>query len=109
PGGHDPLAGLPPQVLRVEETAQQAKLVSQTPPVYPAEARQIRLSGVVRLRGLIAKDGIVKDIAVASGHPLLVPPAIEAVRKWVYQPALVDGQPVEVAATVNVNFSLSGQ
>jgi protein TonB len=43
---------------------------------------------------------------VASGHPLLVPAALEAVKQWVYQPTLLNGQPVEVVTQVEVSFAL---
>ena len=82
----------------------QPKLVSQTPPAYPALARQARISGVVRLQIRIAKDGTVEDVRVPSGHPLLVPAAMQAVWQWKYQPTIVNGEPVEVATTVEVNF-----
>jgi periplasmic protein TonB len=46
----------------------------------------------------------MQRIQVLSGHPLLVPAALEAVKTWVYQPTLLNGQPVEVETTVDVNF-----
>ena len=42
-----------------------------------------------------------------SGHPLLVPAALEAVKQWVYQPTLLNGEPVEVVTEIDVNFTLS--
>jgi protein TonB len=42
-----------------------------------------------------------------SGHPLLVPSATEAVKQWVYQPTLLNGEPVEVVTQIDVNFTLS--
>jgi protein TonB len=44
---------------------------------------------------------------MASGHPLLVPAAMEAVKQWVYQPTLLNGEPVEVVTQIDVNFTLS--
>jgi protein TonB len=88
---------------------QQAKLVRQPRPEYPALAKQARISGVVHLQVVIAADGTVKDIGVISGHPLLIPPSLEAVKQWQYQPTLLNGQPVEVLTQVDVNFTLSDQ
>jgi len=85
---------------------QKAKLVEQPAPVYPPLARQARISGVVRLSVIIGRDGTVQDLTLLSGHPLLVPAAMDAVKQWVYQPTLLNGQPVEVATQVEVNFAL---
>ena len=95
-----------PQRIRVGREVQKAKLVLQAAPVYPPLATQARISGVVRLNVIIGKDGTVQNITVSSGHPLLVPAALDAVKQWVYQPTLLNGQPVEVVTQVEVNFSL---
>ena len=58
---------------------------------------------------IIAADGSVRDIQVISGHPLLVPAALEAVRLWKYSPTLLNGEPVEVSTQVDVNFTLSDE
>lgn len=58
----------------------------------------------MRLSAVIAADGTVKNIDVVSGHPLLVPAAVDAVRQWVYQPTLLHGTPVEAVATIEINF-----
>ena len=84
-----------------------AKLISRVDPVYPPLARQTRISGTVRLRGIIGKDGSVLELSVLSGHPLLIQSALEAVRKWKYTPTLVGGEPVDVETTIDVIFSLN--
>jgi protein TonB len=88
---------------------QQAKLVEQTRPVYPPAAKQAGVSGLVLLSVAIGKDGRVRDIVVMSGDAVLAAAALDAVKRWVYQPTLLNGNPVEVATTVEVNFTLSGQ
>jgi len=75
--------------------------------MYPPEAKLARIQGTVQLSTVIAKDGTVAHIDVMSGHPLLVPAALEAVKQWVYQPTLLNGSPVEVATQIDVNFTLS--
>jgi TonB family protein len=97
----------PPARIRVGGNVQQTKLVSQPRPVYPPEAKQARIQGVVKLSAIIAKDGTMQHLEVLEGHPLLVPAAMEAVRQWVYQPTLLNGQPVEVVTQIDVNFTLS--
>jgi protein TonB len=84
----------------------EAKLIRRVMPVYPALARQARISGMVELKGVIAPDGTVQRLQVLSGHPLLVPAAVEAVKQWLYQPTLLNGVPVEVVAPIKVSFVL---
>ena len=55
----------------------------------------------------IGPDGTVQDVQLISGHPLLAQAAIDAVKQWVYQPTLLNGNPVSVLTTVDVNFTLS--
>jgi TonB family protein len=95
-----------PQRIRVGGAVQAANLVSQTPPEYPPLALQARISGTVQLAAIIGKDGHVQDLSVVRGHPLLVQPALDAVKTWVYKPTLLNGQPVEVSTTIDVNFTL---
>jgi TonB family protein len=93
--------------ITVGGNVQQAKLVNQPKPQYPPLAKQARISGVVHLQALIGVDGSVKNLQVISGHPLLIPAALEAVQQWVYQQTLLNGQPVEVLTQIDVNFTLS--
>jgi protein TonB len=96
-----------PQRIRVGGNVQQAKLVRQPRPVYPPLAKQARIQGVVRLSAIISRDGTIQHLEVVSGHPLLIPSALEAVKQWVYQPTLLNGEPVEVVTQIDVNFTLS--
>jgi periplasmic protein TonB len=96
-----------PQRIRVGGNVQQAKLVRQPRPVYPPLAKQARIQGVVKLNAIISKDGTIQNLTVLSGHPLLVPSAMEAVKQWVYAPTLLNGEPVEVVTQIDVNFTLS--
>jgi TonB family protein len=96
-----------PQRIRVGGSVQERKLLQHPEPVYPPLAQQARISGVVRLNAIIGKDGTVQNLTVTSGHPLLVPAAMEAVKQWVYAPTLLNGQAVEVVTQIDVNFALS--
>jgi protein TonB len=93
--------------ITIGGNVQQAKLVRQPKPVYPPLAKQARISGVVHLAAVISRDGTIQDLKVISGHPLLIPSALEAVKQWVYQPTLLNGEPVEVSTQIDVNFTLS--
>lgn len=96
-----------PKQIRVGGNVQSAKLIKRPTPVYPPLAKQARISGTVRFNAVIGKDGTIQNLAMVSGHPLLVPAATEAVRQWVYQPTLLNGEPVEVVTQIDVNFTLS--
>ncbi len=93
--------------IRVTSTIQMAKIVKQAMPTYPPLARSARISGVVHLVGVIAKDGTIRNLQLLSGHPLLTRAALEAVSQWVYKPTLLNGEPVEVICPIDVNFTLS--
>ncbi len=85
---------------------QAAKLIRKVVPEYPPLARQARVSGTVRLKGIVGKDGAIQQLELVSGHPLLAPAALQAVRQWIYRPTLLNGQPVEVMAPIDVIFTL---
>lgn len=95
------------QRIRVGGNVQSAKLVKQPKPVYPPLAKQARIQGTVRFTAIIGRDGAIQNLTLVSGHPLLVPSATEAVRQWIYQPTLLNGEPVEVVTQIDVNFTLS--
>ena len=87
---------------------QSAKLVNQAKPTYPPLARQARIQGTVRLEAVISKVGGIEELKVISGHPLLIQAALAAVQQWRYEPTLLNGVPVEVITTIDVNFTLGG-
>jgi protein TonB len=95
------------QRIRVGGQVQQANLIRQPKPIYPPLAKQARIQGVVRFEAIIGKDGTIQNLKMISGHPLLVPAAQEAVKQWLYKPTLLNGEPVEVATVIDVNFTLS--
>jgi TonB family protein len=99
--------GTSPARIRVGGGVQQNMLISQPPPVYPPLAKQAGVQGVVKLSATIAKDGTMQHLEVISGHPLLIPAAMDAVQQWVYKPTLLNGQPVEVVTQIDVTFTLA--
>lgn len=93
--------------VRVGGKVLEAQIINRVLPVYPALAKQMRLSGVVQLIGIIGKDGHVQNLQLVSGHPLLVKAALDAVRQWTYRPTMLNGEPVEVTAPIEVRFALT--
>jgi len=102
-----PKAATPVRV-RVSQGVSQGLLIHQVKPAYPPLARQARIQGTVVLQAVIGKDGSIQNLKVVSGHPMLAPAALEAVKQWRYKPYYLNGEPVEVDTTINVNFTLSG-
>ncbi len=96
-----------PHRITVGGNVQSAKAISRPSPVYPQLARQARIQGIVRLEAVIDEQGRITDLKVISGHPLLVQSALDAVRQWRYQPTILNNVPVQVATTIDVNFTLS--
>jgi len=96
-----------PQRIKVGGNVQQAMLIAQPRPLYPPLAKQARIQGTVELNAIIGKDGTVQNLTVVKGHPLLVQAALDAVKQWRYKPTLLNGEPVEVQTTIDVNFTLS--
>jgi protein TonB len=82
-------------------------LVHRVQPVYPDLPRRIRIQGPVVLRAVISRSGEIQELRVISGHPMLSPAALDAVRQWRYRPYLLNGVAVEVETQVTVNFVLS--
>jgi len=76
-------------------------------PVYPMTAKLAHIQGSVVLRAVISKDGAIENLAVVSGHPMLVKAAIDAVSQWRYRPYMLNGDPYEVETQVTVNFVLN--
>jgi len=97
-----------PQRVRVSQGVSQGLLIKKIQPPYPPLARQARIQGQVVLQAEISKDGSIQNLRLISGHPMLAPSAIEAVKQWRYKPYYLNGEPVEVETQITVIFSLSG-
>ena len=97
-----------PQRVRVSTGVATGLLIKRVTPNYPQLAKQARIQGHVILQAEISKDGTIQNLQLISGHPMLAPAAIEAVKQWRYKPYLLNGEPVAVETQVDVNFSLTG-
>ena len=94
------------QRVRVSQGVTKGMVVYRIEPTYPPLARQARIQGVVVLTAMIDRDGNIQNLRLVSGHPMLAPAAIDAVKHWRYKPFLLNGQPVEVETTVTVTFQM---
>jgi TonB family protein len=97
-----------PQRIRVGGNVQATKLVRMARPEYPAELQQLGIQGTVVMRAVVSTTGHLLNLEAinADVDARLVKTALDAVRLWKYQPTLLNGQPVEVATTITVDFQL---
>lgn len=86
-----------------------SKIVTKVHPVYPLDAADLRIQGVVKMTVNIDQNGKVTGARLVSGHPLLAPAALQAVRKWVFQPTVVNGKPARLVAPIEVPFELDAR
>ena len=75
-------------------------------PVYPAQARLLRLEGTVILAATVIEDGTVREVKVVEGSPVLAEAAMDAVKRWRYKPFELDGKPVKNEIGISVEFKL---
>lgn len=81
-------------------------LLRKVEPVYPQLARQARVRGVVRIAATVGVNGKLRNITALSGSPLLVPAAMDAVRRWAYRPATLNGEAIEASIRIELHFAL---
>jgi protein TonB len=86
---------------------QQANLIKQPKPIYPPLAKAARVQGTVKFQATISKEGVIENLQLLGGPPLLVKAAQDAVSQWQYKPTLLNGEPTEVITTIDVIFTLS--
>ena len=85
---------------------EEGRLLQKIQPIYPEPAKRLRIQGDVVLTALIARDGGIEGLKAISGHPMLIPAALEAVRQWRYKPYILNGSATEVETTIKVTFRL---
>ncbi len=82
------------------------KLIKKVDPVYPSEAKEAGIEGSVTLEATTNKQGRVENVKILRSVPELDQAAIDAVKQWVYEPMVIDGEPHGVVFTVTCRFSL---
>jgi protein TonB len=94
------------QRITVGGKVQEASLIDKVMPPYPPLAKTTRIQGHVIMSAVISTTGTIEKLTLISGHPLLAPAAMLAVKQWRYKPLLLNGDPVEVETTIDFNFTL---
>ena len=98
----------PPSRIRVGGNVQAAKIIYKVNPAYPKKAKEEGRQGSVLMQAEILKDGTVGSLSLLPGaEPDLAEASLEAVKQWRYSPTLLNGEPVEVATEIQVNFTLA--
>jgi TonB family protein len=102
----------PAKVIKAAEhaevSANAADLVTHSvTPGYPTLARQMKVQGSVIMLAVIGRDGLIQELRLVSGPPILAGAAQEAVRQWHFKPHYIGAEPVETQAKITVNFTIS--
>jgi len=102
-----PNLAVPPGAALIAGNVEASNLINAVRPVYPPLAKMARQQGTVKFQATVGKDGTMEDLQLISGPPLLVQAAMDAMKKWTYKPMMLNGAPVEVVTTIDVNFTLA--
>jgi len=105
-GSVDPAAR---SLLRVGGDVRAPRKISGASPEYPPIARAAGVGGVVILEVTIGPEGRVEDARVLRSIPLLDAAAMDAVRRWTFEPTLLNGTPVSALMTVSMGFTPSNE
>src|SRR6266849_153111 len=92
--------------IRVSSAEALKAAVRKPQPEYPLNAKLMRVSGQVVADVTIAADGSVEDVKVTSGHPLLGPPVVSAVKTWKFTPFMQNGEPSKAIASLSFEFRM---
>jgi TonB family protein len=102
----DTPAALPVRAPPISQGVEGGEVERQVAAIYPPQARAVGQHGTVVLEVLVATNGTVKDLKVVSGPPMLRQAAMDAVRRWKYQPFKLNGKAIAAQTQVQVDFKL---
>ena len=97
----------PKAPVRVGGRVKEPRVITRVDPVYPALARQTHMQGSVVIDAIIDEHGNITQENVVSGPPLLIQAALDALKKWKYEPTYLNDEPVPVQLSVTVTFRLN--
>jgi TonB family protein len=90
---------------RIDQQVADQNLIHKVEPTVPPLAKTLGIGGTVSLDITISSDGKVGAVKILSGHPMLAPAFVDAVKKWEYKPFVADGKPTAVITKVEWNVS----
>jgi len=94
---------------QISESESQSRALTKVIPVYPPNAKKMKATGPVEVEITISEAGLVIEAKAISGHLALRSAAVEAARKWVFKPAILNGAPVRVKSVLTFVFAPSAQ
>jgi protein TonB len=97
----------PAPVLKAGGVIKPPKKILNVQPIYPQEAKDAKIEGVVIIDAIIDEGGGVKEAWVVRSVPRLDEAALDAVKQWRFEPTLMNGAPVPIQITTTVNFTLA--
>ncbi len=95
------------EMKKVSEGVVRGNATVKAAAIYPASAKKMQAAGKVQVQVMISEDGRVIEATSVDGHPLLRNAAVEAARKWVFKPTMLNGIPVKVQSTLTFVFTLT--
>jgi TonB family protein len=93
--------------VRVGGRVRPPKAIVQVRPQYPTLVRQTRVQGDVKIDAILDEQGNVIDMIVVSGHSLLYQAAVDALKRWKYEPTYLNDRPIAVELIMTITFQLS--
>ena len=100
---------LPQELDNVSENDLQSRIISKVKPVYPQSAKKMNATGPVEVEVTISQEGLVVEAKAISGHVALRSAAVEAARKCVFKPAILNGAPASVKGVLTFVFTPSAK
>jgi periplasmic protein TonB len=89
---------------QVPESDLQSRAITEVKPEYPQTAKKMKAAGTVEVEITISEAGLVIQAKATSGHLALRSAAVEAARKWVFKPAMLNGKPIRVKSVLTFVF-----
>jgi TonB family protein len=99
-----PLTSLTQNFEQVPESDLQSRAITEVKPEYPPTAKKMKATGTVEVEITISEVGLVIEAKAISGHLALRSAAVEAARKWVFKPAMLNGKPIRVKSVLTFVF-----
>jgi protein TonB len=93
----------------IPESVSQSRAITKVKPDYPAAAKKMNATGAVKVEVVISEIGIVVEATAISGHLALRNAAVEAARKWIFEPATFNGAPIKVKSVLTFVFAPSAK
>ena len=90
---------------QIPEGVSQSRAITKVKPEYPPTAKKMNATGTVEVEIIISEVGLVVEAKAISGHLALRDAAVEAARKWVFEPATLNGEPVRVKSVLTFFFA----